>query len=104
MFPDLDYIRVLWLGIEEGEAELTRLQMAIEHRMTAIGFDPEQHDFTPHITLARMDHAGGKSLVQNQVRSHDPTAGTVTVDAVTLMESRLTPDGPEYEAIKRFPL
>ncbi len=104
VFPELEYIQVLWLGIEEGTAELTRLHRAIENRTTTLGFEPEQHDFTPHITLARMDHAGGKSIVQKEVRSRDPTAGTIRVDAVTLMQSTLTPDGPEYESIERFSL
>jgi len=80
VFPDLEYIQVLWLGIDAGTSELTALHRTIEERTTALGFEPEQHDFTPHITLARMDHAGGKSLVQKQVRSRDPTAGTVRVE------------------------
>ncbi|WP_254532294.1 RNA 2',3'-cyclic phosphodiesterase [Natrinema gelatinilyticum] len=104
VFPSLEYISVVWLGVEEGGDELTRLHEAIEARTTAMGFDPEGHDFTPHVTLARMDHAGGKQLVQDVVRTRDPTVGKTTVEQVRLTESTLTPDGSVYSTVESFPL
>ena len=104
VFPSLDYISVVWVGVREGDDELTRLQEAIEKRTTALGFDEEDHEFTPHVTLARMDHAGGKELVQKQVRETDPDVGTLAVEEIRLKESRLGPDGPTYETIERFSL
>ena len=104
VFPDLEYISVIWLGVEEGGEELTRLHEAIEERTTAMGFDPESHDFTPHVTLARMEHAGGKELVQELVREREPTVGETTVEEVRLTESTLTSSGPEYSTVERFPL
>jgi 2'-5' RNA ligase len=104
VFPHLDYISVVWTGVREGGAELTRLHESIEKRTTALGFDPEEHDFTPHATLARMDHAGGRDLVRRVVENRDPELGRVDVDAVRLTESTLTEDGPEYTTVERFPL
>jgi 2'-5' RNA ligase len=104
VFPSFDYISVVWLGVREGGTELARLHEAIEQRTTALGFDPEEHEFTPHVTLARMDHAGGKDLVQEVVAGRDPTVGTVPVERVSLTESTLTPDGPEYDTVERFAL
>ncbi|GAB3677694.1 RNA 2',3'-cyclic phosphodiesterase [Halopiger thermotolerans] len=104
VFPSLEYISVVWFGAETGGEELTRLHEAIEERTTAMGFDPEDHDFTPHVTLARMEHAGGKELVQELVRERDPTIGEMRVDEVRLTESTLTDDGPVYSTVERFPL
>ncbi|MFC3957457.1 RNA 2',3'-cyclic phosphodiesterase [Halovivax cerinus] len=120
VFPDLSYISVLWLGVESGGAELTRLHEAIEARTTALGFDPEAHDFTPHVTLARMDHAGGKELVQDLVTDWEPidsdalaaqhpgergpVVGETTIEAVRLTESTLGPGGPTYETVSSLPL
>ncbi|MFT4944526.1 MAG: 2'-5' RNA ligase [Halovenus sp.] len=104
VFPSLEYISVVWLGVRAGSEQLTRLHEHTEDRTTALGFDPEDHSFTPHVTLARMDHAGGKELVQDLVENRDPTAGTLSIDAVCLTESTLTPDGPVYETVERFPL
>ncbi|MFB6131351.1 MAG: RNA 2',3'-cyclic phosphodiesterase [Salinigranum sp.] len=104
VFPSLEYISVVWVGVREGTAETTRLQEAAERETTALGFDPESHDFTPHATLARMDDARGKELVQRVVRERDPTVGSFTVEEVRLKESTLTPEGPRYDTVARFPL
>jgi 2'-5' RNA ligase len=104
VFPSLEYISVVWVGVDEGGAEMTRLAEAIERETTAIGFDPEDHEFTPHATIARMDDARGKALVQRIVREDAPTVGSFRVEDVRLKESTLTPDGPEYATAARFPL
>lgn len=106
VFPHLEYVSVVWIGVREGDgaAELGRLHEAVEDRTTALGFEPAEHDFTPHATVARMEHAGGKALVQRVVRERDPDLGTVAVDDIHLTESTRRPDGPEYETVERFPL
>jgi 2'-5' RNA ligase len=104
VFPSLDYISVVWVGVEEGSDELARLHEAVERETTAIGFDPEGHDFTPHATVARVRDARSKSEVQDLVRGEDPTLGRLDVEAVRLTESTLTDEGPVYETVEPFPL
>lgn len=104
VFPSLEYISVVWLGVEDGSEEMTALQSAIEPRLVELGFEADDHEFTPHVTLARMNHAGGKEHVQQTVREADPTAGTLTVEEVRLTESVRTADGPTYSTVDRFPL
>jgi len=104
VFPSLDYISVVWLGVGAGSEELTELHGAIENRTTALGFEPDEHDFTPHVTLARMNHAGGKELVQEVVRERDPSAGELRVDEIRLTESVLTGSGPAYSTVAAIPL
>jgi 2'-5' RNA ligase len=104
VFPSLDYISVVWAGVREGIPELTRLHEAVERETTALGFDPADHEFTPHVTLARMDDARGKEAVQRVVREADPTVGGYDVTEVRLTESRPTDNGPAYETIERYPL
>ena len=104
VFPDLDYISVVWAGVDEGTAALTALHEALERETTALGVDAEEHAYTPHVTLARMDDARGKDLVQRIVRERAPEFGRFTVEDVLLVESTLTPDGPEYETVATFPL
>lgn len=103
-FPSEEYIRVVWIGFETGGEPLSRLHEAVENRTVALGFDPEDHDFTPHVTVARMEHAGGKELVQQVLREQSPTVGSMAVDELRLTESELAPDGPEYTTVSRFPL
>ena len=104
VFPSLDYISVVWLGVTQGGDGLERLHEEIEDRATDMGFDPEDHEFTPHVTLARMEHAGGKDLVQRVVQEEEPVVGETTVEDVRLTESELTSEGPVYSTVERFPL
>ena len=104
VFPSLDYISVVWLGVGEGSAEMTALHEAVEERTTTLGFDPESHDFTPHVTLGRLNHAGGKERVQRVVREENPTVGRMGVEEVRLTKSDLGPNGPEYSTVAEFPL
>ena len=102
-FPSEDYISVVWVGIDDGGA-MARLQQSIEDRTTSLGFEPADHEFTPHVTIARMDHAGGKEHVQSVLRNRNPTVGSTTVGEVRLTESRLADEGPTYETVDRYPL
>ncbi len=106
VFPTLDYISVVWAGVREGggAAETTRLNGAIEREFEALGFEGDDHDFTPHVTLARMDDARGKDLVQRVVRETDPDLGAFRVEEVRLTESTLTNDGPVYETVRAVTL
>ncbi len=101
VFPSLDYISVVWLGVREGhgDGELRALHEAIEDRTVAMGFDPEDHEFTPHATIARMDHAGGKASVQDIVEKGDPDVGHLQVEEIHLTESVLGADGPTYSTV-----
>ena len=103
VFPSPDYIRVVWLGVESGGEGFTRLFEALEEHTVELGFDAESHDFTPHVTLARMEHAGGKELVQAALEA-DYHVGSMTVDEVRLKESHLRSGGPVYETVEAFPL
>lgn len=103
-FPSMDYISVVWVGVDEGADEMTHLQEIIERETTAIGFDPEDHEFTPHVTVGRLNDARGKELVQRVVREDPTTIGRFRVEQVRLKKSTLTSDGPEYSTVARFGL
>lgn len=104
VFPEYEYISVIWVGVRDGATAMTRLHEAIEVETTSLGFDLERHEFTPHATIARMDHGEGKGAVQRLLRERDPDLGTFDVEAVSLHESTLAPDGPVYDTVTRFPL
>jgi len=106
VFPSLSYISVVWVGVRDdrGGAELAALHDAVEDRTTVLGFDPADHEFTPHATIARMDHAGGKETVQNVVENGDPDVGRLQVEEIRLTESELGPDGPTYRTVESVSL
>ena len=103
-FPSESYIRVVWLGVERGAGELTALHRRIEAEATALGYDADDHDFTPHVTLARVDDASSKGAVQSFLETANPEVGPLRVEELRLTESTPTPDGPEYRTVARIDL
>lgn len=104
VLPEFDYISVIWIGAREGGTELTTVHEAVEAETVALGFEEERHDFTPHATIARMDHAEAKEEVQAILEREDPDVGAMNVSEITLTESELTPDGPAYTTLERIEL
>lgn len=101
-FPSEEYIRVVWVGVEAGAAEMSELHRYVERETTALGYDEERHEFTPHVTLARMEHAAEKAAVQRFLDEATPEIGPVRIEELRLKESTLTDDGPEYRTVERF--
>ena len=105
-FPNLDYPKVVWAGVETGSRQLTELHEAIEERMTALGFDPERHSFTPHVTLGRVkkDEDNLEPLSEKLKEFPFQVDARDEVTKITLMKSELTPRGPNYTPLAEFEL
>ncbi len=80
-------------------AELAKLHDQHEQAMLAAGFRAEGRRFTPHITLARF-RKPPRHLPK--LPAAPPTG--FCVEAMRLVESRLTPAGPEYSRLAEVPL
>ena len=96
MFPPRGAPRVLWLGLEEGAREMTALQSSVALRLGALGVVLENRPFQPHVTIARWRDArpSDRSLVEKDAgRSH---IASMSVDRVTLFESRLSSKGASH--------
>lgn len=99
VFPEYDYISVIWVGVPTGGSAMETLHTHIDSAMVDLGFPEEGHTFTPHVTIARVEHGEGKDEIQAILREHDPMIGTMTVREISLTASTLTRDGPRYETV-----
>ena len=52
-FPSASQARVIWVGVEEGKDEISKLADLIESSMKKIGFKRDK-DFVAHATIARV--------------------------------------------------
>jgi 2'-5' RNA ligase len=95
-FPDLRHPRVLWAGIKAPD-ELFDLQRDIETSLAWIGFAPENRPYSPHLTLGRVRSGRNLSGALAVLRENERAVfGSVSADALYLMESRLSPSGAKY--------
>jgi 2'-5' RNA ligase len=103
VFPKKGPPRVVWVGMSEGHDAAIRAEAVVSERLAALGIPPEDRPYSPHLTLARVRDAAGlraPALVEG-VRAD---LGETRVDAITLFQSKLSPQGPTYVVLERVPL
>jgi 2'-5' RNA ligase len=103
-FPTFDRPQVVWLGTKSGGEDLERLAAALDAQLSRAGFAPEDRVFRAHLTLGRAkDDRHWGDLVRSLQHYREVEIGRQRVDALVVMESRLTPDGPVYSAVEQVP-
>ena len=103
VFPHLRRPTVIWAGLEAAGG-LARLATQFEARCEPIGFPPEDRQWQPHLTLARLKNVAPVTL-QPLLEQHAATDfGTVTIGELELIASTLHPAGPVYQTCARIPL
>lgn len=107
-FPSPRRPRVLWVGVNEPTGRLKGLYEAVEEAMTALGYKPERHGFTPHLTLGRVRRGASRG---DERQISDAITGTTvsqlatfTADRFELIRSELQPSGAVYTTLQTFPL
>lgn len=106
-YPNVRRPRVLWVGLK-APAELVSLQRGIEAASARLGYESEERDFSPHLTIGRVRQNVSSSDV-HRIRTamescHIGMLGTVQVDAVHLFKSELRPEGSIYTRLFSAPL
>lgn len=100
-FPKTRRASVLWVGVEEGAAELGALAAAVEGAAARAGFPAEPRPFRAHLTLSRIRPSADVSALVEAA----PTAGlAMEVVSVALYRSHLGAGPPRYEVVEHFPL
>ncbi len=98
-FPDATRPRVLWLGVGP-PGGLAPLAQGLEVALAPLGFAPDEHPYTPHLTVGRV-RTGRHDRVAAELLDVGEVARFVPLE-VGLFESRPNPDGPKYLPIHTF--
>ncbi|MDX2194368.1 MAG: RNA 2',3'-cyclic phosphodiesterase [Gemmatimonadales bacterium] len=99
-FPSPARARVLWLGVDEGTAELAALAREASAAALDAGFAAADR-FEPHLTLARF---GEPTSVEALVRRAPPVVVPLEVPEVVLYRSERSLGPARYHVVARFPL
>jgi len=108
VFPNNKRVQIIWVGLAGELVKLGQLQKRIEEMLTPLGFPSEARPFSPHLTLARVrDYA----RPDDRFALGELIAGTrfeqkykINVNAVLLIKSQLTREGPIYSRISAIAL
>lgn len=99
--------RVLWLDIAGEAQRLEELQAMVERALIEAGFPPEEREYSPHLTLARVPQPPRPGMAERVSRALDAVVAPKAefeVREVLLMRSTLQPGGAVYERLAAFPL
>ena len=97
--------RVLWVGSGRGKEELGLLAGAIDERLSLAGWPKETREFSGHLTLCRIRNTlAGLKLAQMSKEYEGFKLGTVSVEALSVYQSELTPSGPNYTVLVKYEL
>jgi 2'-5' RNA ligase len=101
VFPNARHPRILWVGLGGEVERLERLQEQLDERLVGIGFENEEKDFQPHLTVGRI--RSNKNLRELLARSDGYTLPTFSfvVQEIVLMKSDLLPSGACHSELAR---
>lgn len=102
-FPKSGPPRVVWAGVSDNEL-LLQLQAEVEKRCSKLGFPPEDREYHPHITLARVKNNRNSAIEELIHRHSDFSLNDIPVDRLVLYESQLQPEGAVHNPLTSFTL
>jgi 2'-5' RNA ligase len=116
-FPNPRAPRVFWIGVDGGPT-LTSLAAVVDADLASLGITKEEHEYNPHLTLARGGKGSGSpSMQKNDAPNRSfqrlqeklaarpaPEFGTMTASELFLYQSKLGPGGSKYTKLATFRL
>lgn len=100
-FPNLNRVRVVWVGTTEGMAELSDLAERAEQACAKHGFEREKRPFAAHLTLGRAREVAPNPRLAAVIEElADLDLGQAGVDRVLLMKSELARQGAVYSELE----
>lgn len=102
-FPNPRRPKIVWAGVAEGAPVLCSLYQQLEARvMDAVGYRPEEREYTPHLTLGRVKPQADTAALATVLGTlTDWDGGEVSVRELCVYRSELRRQGPEYTVIGR---
>ncbi len=107
-FPNLRRPRVIWAGLDEPTGRLRQLHAAVTAALAALGYQPEEREFSPHLTLGRVERDVAPQALERigaavqKVQTTD--LGIEQAVELTFFRSQLKPTGAEYTPLATFRL
>lgn len=101
VFPNEDFIRVLWVGIEP-DKDVIKLQKSIDESLLDVLGLKRDHEFGAHITLARIRESKHAVKILPSIKKVKLKEIEQSVNSFCLYRSELHKDGAKYFLLDEF--
>ena len=95
--------RVIWLGLSGEVEKIVELHGYIERVCDAVKLPADDKKFSPHITIGRVKSPSHTDKLLAEIKKLTIKQLDFMVREVILFKSTLTPSGPIYSVIEKFP-
>lgn len=100
VFPNDNYIRVVWIGIKDWQI-ISTIANTIDEKLSKLGFKKEKRGFSAHLTIGRVKTAKNKEGLLKIIKKYsDEKFSNQEIGSIKLKKSDLTPAGPIYSTIR----
>lgn len=101
-FPNQHHPRIIWIGAENEDGTLRRIQETIEGVAESFGFQREEREFHPHITIGRVKGSRNLKALVSELGDASFAPHSSLITEVLLMKSDLKPTGSVYTVLRSF--
>lgn len=101
-FPNTDFIKVIWIGINS--PEIRKIARKTEKEYIKRGFNERDKNYKPHITMARVKSKPNPEIKRAFTEKYNKLYKSTKFNEVELIESKLKKTGPIYETIAKAKL
>jgi len=105
-FPEINYPRVIWVGVEKGGAEICAIAEELEEKISRLGIPKEKRQFSAHATIGRTRSAKNRAQLTRKLARLSGEAFKEQIEffaeRITLFKSTLGPKGALYEPLKEI--
>lgn len=96
--------QIIWFGTTD-ENDLKQVHSEIMNALNPIGYFPDQGNFVPHATIARISKTTDKQWFWKCIEKYQTEfIQNVEVNELYLFESKLTPEKAIHKIVERYPL
>ena len=100
VFPNQNYVRVVWIEIKEAQV-IETIANTIDEHLSKLGFKKEKRGFSPHLTIGRVKTAKNKQQLLKVIEKYiDVEFSIQEINSIKLKKSDLTSAGPIYTTIR----
>lgn len=103
-FPNKRQPRVIWIGCDDVSNSLTKLKMELDADLKSLGFEIEDREFHPHITLGRVKSQTGIKNLIPILENLNFESRITECREILIMRSVLKSFGSEYTVLKSINL
>ena len=103
-FPSAINPEIIWIGINDPKGMFAQWSHIINHQMASLGIKNELRPFIPHITIGRLRSKRSEESLSQIITLLQTPSLLFRINNITLFQSRLTNQQPEYTVLHRWAL